>query len=104
MDYKVVITQAAEEDLDRFIQYLVFEKRNQQAAKNLLDDFEVTKQSLEQVAGSLKYCEHPRLKELRYKRINFRKHRYFMLYHIDADKAIVDNVFHQLQDYENILS
>lgn len=26
MDYKVVITQAAEEDLDRFIQYLVFEK------------------------------------------------------------------------------
>lgn len=27
MDYKIVVTKDAEEDLDRFIQYLIFEKR-----------------------------------------------------------------------------
>ncbi len=27
MDYKIVVTKDAEEDLDRFIQYLIFEKK-----------------------------------------------------------------------------
>ena len=34
MDYKVVMTTDAEEDLDRFIRYLLFEKQNSQAASN----------------------------------------------------------------------
>ena len=28
MDYKVVITKDAEDDLDRFVKYLIFEKKN----------------------------------------------------------------------------
>ena len=28
MDYRVVITKDAEEDLERFIKYLIFEKEN----------------------------------------------------------------------------
>ena len=43
MDYKVVMTIDAEEDLDRFIRYLLFEKQNSQAASNVLNDFEATK-------------------------------------------------------------
>jgi len=57
MDYKVSLMQSAEEDLDNFIAYLLLEKKNEQAAKNLLDDFEKTKESLSHVAGSLKLCE-----------------------------------------------
>lgn len=101
MDYKVVITSDAEEDLDGFIRYILLEKQNEQAAKNLLDDFETTKQSLSRVAGSLKMCDNPQLKELGYRRINFLSHRYFMMYRIEDDIAIVDNIFHELQDHEN---
>ena len=36
MEYKVVITSDAEEDLDRFIRYLLFVKQNPQAATNCL--------------------------------------------------------------------
>ena len=43
MVYKVVVTPDAEEDLDHFVSYLLFEKQNAQAAGNLLDDFEETK-------------------------------------------------------------
>lgn len=43
MVYKVVVTPDAEEDLDYFVSYLLFEKQNAQAAGNLLDDFEETK-------------------------------------------------------------
>lgn len=28
MDYKVVLTESAEEDIDRFIAYLLFEKKS----------------------------------------------------------------------------
>ena len=101
MAYKVVLTVDAEEDLDRYIRYLIFEKKSKQAAQNVLNDFEATKERLKQVAGSLKLCDNPRLSELGYHRINFLKHRYFILYRICEDVVFIDNIFHELQDYEN---
>lgn len=101
MEYKVLITTDAEADLDTFIQYLLFEKKSEQAASNLIHDFEITKDCLSRAAGSLKLCDNPRLKELGYRRINFQSHRYFMLYRIVGQMAIVDSIFHELQDYEN---
>lgn len=56
MDYRVVVTKEAEEDLNQFIQYLLFAKKNKQAAQNVLDDL-----------------------------------------------VFVDDIFHELQDYENIM-
>lgn len=40
MDYKVVVTRDAEDDLDRFVKYLIFEKESMQAAENVLNDYE----------------------------------------------------------------
>ena len=101
MAYKVLITPDAEADLDRFIAYLINEKNSRQAARNVLDDFEATKQSLSLVADSLRLCDNPRLRALGYRRINFLSHRYFMLYRIEKKTVIVDAIFHGLQDYEN---
>ena len=39
MDYKIVLMKDAEEDFDRFIAYLLFEKKSEHAARNLLNDF-----------------------------------------------------------------
>ena len=88
MDYKVVVTSDAEEDLDRFLQYLLFEKKNEPAAGNILDDFGDTLNCLKNVAGSLSLCENQRL-------------RYFMLYRIEENTVFIDDIFHELQDYEN---
>ena len=89
MDYNVVITSDAEKDLDSFIHYLLFEKKNEQAASSVLDDFEKTKQILSVVAVSLNYCAN--------------SHRYFMLFRLVNNLAIVDNIFHELQDYESFI-
>ena len=101
MVYKVVVTKDAEDDLERFLKYLIFEKQSLQAAKNVMNDYDATVESLRYVAGSLKLCNNPRLHQLKYHRINFLNHRYFMLYRIVDDVVIVDNIFHELQDYEN---
>ena len=96
MDYKVIITEDAEADLDRFLHYLILEKKNEQAACNLIDDFETTINILTHAAESLKMCEKEHLKELGYRRINFMSHRYFMLYKVEEDTVFVDNIFHEL--------
>lgn len=101
MDYKVIITEDAEADMDKFVHYLLFEKKNEQAAINLIDDFEATIAILTHAAESLKMCENQHLKELEYRRINFMSHRYFMLYRVEGDKVFVDSIFHELQDYES---
>lgn len=101
MDYKIVVTAEAETDIDNFVQYLLFEKKNEQAAKNFLDDFEATIANLENVAESLKLCENPRLNALGYRRINFLSHNYFVLYRVEKSLIYIDNVFHALQDFEN---
>ena len=49
MDYKIVVTAEAEEDLNQFIQYLLFVKKNKQAAKKVLDDFENTIKKLREL-------------------------------------------------------
>lgn len=101
MDYRIVVTENAEMDLDNFVQYLLFIKQNEQAAKNLMDDFDSTLRSLESVAGSLKLCDNPRLKEEGYRRINFLEHRNFILYRVERDVVYIDSIFHELQDYES---
>ena len=74
MDYKIVLMSGAEEDLDSFITYLLFEKKSDQVARNLLNDFEATKTSLSNVAGSLKLYDNPKLRKIGYRRINFLSH------------------------------
>ena len=101
MDYNVVVTRDAEDDLERFIKYLIIEKESMQAAENVLNDYDATIESLKHVAGSLKLCDNLRLRQLEYRRINFLNHRYFMLYRIVENVVFVDNIFHELQDYEN---
>lgn len=101
MAYKIVVTKDAEEDLDRFMKYLIVEKKSLQAAQNVLNDYDATIENLKLVAGSLKLCDNPRLQKLGYRRINFIHHKYFMMYRIVKGMVYVDNIFHELQDYEN---
>ena len=101
MDFKVVVTKDAENDLERFIRYLLYEKESVQAAENVLNDYDALIENLKHMAGSLKLCDNPKLRQLGYRRINFLNHRYFMLYRIVDHVVFVDNIFHELQDYEN---
>ena len=101
MDYKIVVTKDAEEDLDKFVKYLIFEKANTQASQYVLDDYYATIECLKHVTGSLKLCDNPKLRKFEYRRINFLNHRYFMMYRIVDNKVFIDNIFHELQDYEN---
>lgn len=100
MDYKVLISEDAKEDFERFISYILLEKKNIQAASSLIEDYDKTIEKLSFVAGNLKFCDNEKLKMRGYKSINFLKHRYFMLFRVENDCVYVDRIYHMLQDYE----
>lgn len=102
MEYEVILSAEAQEHFRRIIHYLIYELQSNQAASGVTDDMEETILRLSDVAGSLKLCEHPRLRALGYRTIHFRRHKYFMLYKIAGREAHVLGIFHDLQDYESI--
>ncbi len=53
MDYMVEITDDALDDLDNILYHILFTLKNEQAAQNVLDDFDLTKNHLARVAGSI---------------------------------------------------
>ena len=101
--YRVVISLAAKEDLKRCIRYLKNVKNSVQAAQNVMDDYRQTSIILSDVADSIKDPDSIILKSRGLKRINFQKHRYFMLFKVEDNKVIITNIFHELEDYENKL-
>jgi len=103
MDYKVILTAPAKMQFDHIIDYILSELKNEQAALSVLEDAENTTIRLSHAAGSLKLCDDPGLRALGYRAIHFKHHRYFMLYRIENDKAYVEAIYHDMQDYENIL-
>lgn len=103
MDYRVIVSNTAQNAVDQFIAYLLLEKESLQAAQSVADDYEETLRRLSVIAGSLKLCDDPELASHGYKRINFKRHDYFLIYHIENDIAYVDRAFHFDQDFENAM-
>lgn len=73
MEYKVVLTSAAKIQFRNIINYLLYELESQQAATDVINDFEDTIFRLSHVAGSLKLCDDKILRAKGYRTIHFKK-------------------------------
>lgn len=103
MGFKVIFTDGAKEQIQNILDYLFFELNNAQAAYSVEQDMKETAWRLSRIADSLKLCDNSKLRALGYRTIRLKRHRYFMLYKIVDDMVRVDGVYHDLQDYENVL-
>ena len=100
----MLVTPDAEADLKIYLSYLRSVKKNPQAVKSVLEGFRNTKNDLKSVARSLPEPDSEKLKARGLKRINFKKHNYFLLYYIDSmDIVYVTNIFHGLENFEDKL-
>lgn len=100
--YDVIISPRALTQLNDYIDYIQYTLFNEQAAFDVWHDALETRDDLSGIAGSLRCCTHPRLKEYGYHIVNFKRHHYIMLYRIEGKYVYVEAIYHQLQDYENI--
>ena len=102
-NYRVVLSQEAENDLQERLLYLINDKHSPWTAKNVMKDYNDTKIKLSYMADALPVPDNDKLRLLGLKRMNFSKHDYFMLFTIEGDKVIITNIFHAREDFENKL-
>ena len=99
--YKVTITPEALEDLNRYLSYILFVLKNEQAFDAVLEDYYDTVNQLAYMAGTIHDSHKPELAERGLKEMHFAHHDYVMLYLLEGDEAVVVYIFHTLEDYQN---
>lgn len=101
--YVVINTPLLEKKLNRYVDYLLYVKKNEQAAHAVFDDYIETRKSLETIAGSLQDPPDENLRKRNLKRINFQRHNYFLLFRINDDTVEIATMFHGSEDYSDKL-
>jgi plasmid stabilization system protein ParE len=103
MDYEVIISEFARAQIDEYLYYLAFNKKNEQAVRSVWEDFNKTSERLSRVAGSLKESDNEILRRHGYKIIHLEKHRYIMIFRVIGKVAFVEAVYHETQDFAKLL-
>lgn len=100
MAYKLVITEHADELLDRLVYHLIFRLKNEQAAKHLLDGINNVYQRLEDKPEQLPLSRDVFLANKGYHEAVMPQMSYVIVFAIESDTVHVAGVFHQLENYQ----
>jgi plasmid stabilization system protein ParE len=101
MEYNVVISELAQEQYDNILDYICNTLQNPQAVKSIMQDFDSTRELLKAQASTYGYCNSERLRDLKFHKLHFLKHRYIFVYRINNSTVVIEGIYHELQDYEN---
>ena len=96
---KLVVSPAADRDLDSILSYLINELCNPQAAGNLLDEIESAYDALVEAPEAFELCRDGRLVDLEYRKVKVGN--YLMIYQYDSEFDEIDvlRFFHESQNY-----
>lgn len=103
MDYRLVITERAEELLDNIVYYLQYRLKSEQAAKHLLSGIEKIYDRLEKNPYQFLECKDPYLKSREYREAVIPDMDYLLIFRIEKDIVYVLGIFHSLEKYKNKL-
>ena len=99
MTYKLKIQQTAESEISIIIEYLTL--RSPKAAKTFYNDLQQCYTTLQDGIVDFGLSRFPKLANLGYHVVLF--NNYVMLYLEDDNTRIISHIFHQKQDYANIV-
>lgn len=99
MDYRLIISERADEQLDNIIRYVADESQNQSAAAAILNDISAAYSKLSYMADSFAVCEDPYLASRGYRKYRLADHNYVILYFVDKETVYIAGIFHMREDY-----
>lgn len=97
MDYKIIITEGAEQQLDNLITYLLFELQNEQAAIHLLNQVEQIYDRLEE--NPFQFPLNNNLINKDYREAILTDMSYVIIFRIENECVYIVGYFHQLENY-----
>lgn len=96
---KLLVSPAANRDLDSILSYLINELCNPQAAGNLLDEVESAYTALVENPEAFEMCRDQRLAELEYRKVQVGNYLMICQYDSKLDEINVLRFFHESQNY-----
>ena len=100
MAYKLIITEHAEELLDKLVYHLIYRLKNEQAAKHLLDGVDNVYDRLETNPEQFPVSRDEIKKKRGYHEAVVPQMDYVIVFDIRSDTVNVVGVFHQLENYQ----
>lgn len=104
MDYKLKITEHAQVLMDQLIYHLIYNLKNDQAAKHLLDEVEKIFDRLEENPEQFPKCRDKYLEEKGYREAIVQNMNYLVIFNVEDDKINIVGIFHQLENYQDKIS
>ena len=96
---KLLVSPAADRDLDSILSYLINELCNPQAAGNLLDEVESAYDALVENPEAFETCRDQRLAEQDYRKIQVGNYLLIYPYDTELDEINVLRFFHEAPNY-----
>ena len=103
MDYKLVISEHADELLDNLVYYLLFRLKNEQAAKHLLDGIDGIYDRLEINPFQFPLSRDVYLASKGYHEAVVPQMDYIVIFDVREENVNVVGIFHQLENYQSKL-
>ena len=99
MDYKLIITEKAEELLDNLIYHLIYRLKNDQAAVHLLESVGQIYSRLEENPYQFPESRDINLQRLGYREALLSDMDYVIIVRIEETFVYIAGIFHQLENY-----
>lgn len=99
MNYKLIVSAEANNQLDNIIFYIMNKQKNPEAASEILDDILNSYEIIEKFPESFPICSDPYLAKKEYRKCILAHHDYVILYLINEDCVKISGIFHARENY-----
>lgn len=103
MAYNLSVAERADELLDIILHHLIYQFKNKQAAKHLLDEIERIYDRLEENPLQFPVCRDTYLAKRGYREAVIRQMDYVIIFRVNSDIVNIVGIFHQLENYKKKL-
>lgn len=103
MVYNLSVAERADELLDIILHHLIYQFKNKQAAKHLLDEIERIYDRLEENPLQFPVCRDTYLAKRGYREAVTRQMDYVIIFRVNSDIVNIVGIFHQLENYKKKL-
>lgn len=99
MAYNLIVTERADELLDKILNYLIYQLKNEQAAKHLLDEIQHIYDRLEENPLQFPLSRDRFLANRGYHEAVTKQMNYVIVFSIKRNIVNIVGIFHQLENY-----
>ena len=103
MEYKLIITEHADELLDNILNYLMYQLKSEQATRHLLDEMDNLYARLENNPLQFPLSRDTYLANKGYHEVVTGQMSYIVVFRIQANIVNIVGIFHQLENYQRKL-